>query len=183
MDVRSFLELRPKVGECAPAQQGYVDEVPPGNILEILKAQSETFRKLFSGLSDADALFRYAPDKWSVKELVGHLCDTERILGYRALCLARGDRGPFPSFDENAYVEGANFDVRSFADLTTAFGLSRKLTYSFYSSLNETEWSRTGIANDHLYSVRAMAFVTAGHLIHHVRVFEERYLDSIRRPD
>jgi len=181
MHVQSYLEHRPKEGECAPEHAGYVDLVPPGNILELLKSQSEGFRRLFSGLSDADASYRYAEGKWSVKELVGHLCDSERILGYRALCIARQDRGPFPSFDENQYVKGAHFDKRSFTDLTTEFGLIRKLTYSFYCSLNEEEWSRTGIANNHVYSVRALAFVTAGHLIHHMLVFEDRYLSSMNR--
>lgn len=181
MGDRSFLELRPDAGECAPEHQGYVNLVPSGNILEFMKIQSESFRKLFAGLSDAEALFRYAEGKWSIKELVGHICDSERILGYRALCIARGDQGPFPSFDENRYVEGARFDKRSYTDLTTEFGLIRKLSYSFYSSLNEEEWTRAGIANNHTYSVRALAFVIVGHLSHHMRVFEERYLASMNR--
>lgn len=181
MNERSYLEKRPEEGHCAPEHLSYVARVPDGNILDVLRGQSETFRGLFSGLSDADASFRYAPGKWSVKELVGHLCDSERVFGYRALCIARCDRGPFPPFDENRYVESARFDARSFADLTTEFGLIRKLTYSFFSSLNEEEWSRTGIANDHEYSVRALAFVTAGHLMHHMEVFQERYLPGIGR--
>ena len=176
MDARSYLETRPAVGESAPEHQTYIDEVPQGHILEILKGQSETFRKLFSGLSDSDALFRYAPGKWSLKELVGHITDAERVFGYRALCIARGDRGPFPPFDENEYVEMSGFDRRSFADLTTEFGLIRKLSYSFFSSLTAEEWSRSGIANNHEYTVRALAYVIAGHLAHHLRVVEERYL-------
>ena len=179
MNARSFLEQRPGAGECAPAHQSYINVVPVGNILEILRGQSEDFRRLFSGLSDHQALYRYQPGKWSVKELVGHLCDTERIFGYRALCIARSDPGPYPSFDENEYVKAAHFDNRSFADLTTEFALARKLTYSFFSSLNEEEWSRKGIANAHEYSVRAIAFILAGHLMHHMHVFEDRYLSSM----
>jgi hypothetical protein len=177
--MKSFLEVRPGQGECAPDHLGYIDELPPGNVLEILKGQSEAFRKMIAPLSDGDACFRYAPGKWSIKEVVGHLNDTERIFCYRALCIARGDRGPFPPFDENEYVTGSRFHERSFADLTMEFGLIRKLTYSFFSSLNEEEWLRTGIANNHEYSIRAIAHIIAGHLLHHMKVIESRYLPGL----
>lgn len=181
MNGRTYLEVRPAKGECAPEHEGYVAHVPDGNILDALKGQSEGFRKMFSQFSDSEALYRYAPGKWSLKELVGHLCDAERVFSYRALCIARSDRGPFPAFDENAYVRGSRFDQRSFADLTTEFGLIRKLSYSFFSSLSEEEWTRSGIANNHTYTVRAGAWIIAGHLTHHMKVVEERYLGGLGR--
>ncbi len=177
--MRSFFDIRPPIGECPAEHQGYIDELPEGNILDLLKLQSEEFRQRLARLSDADASYRYAPGKWSIKELVGHICDGERIFGYRALCIARGDEGPFPPFDENLYVERSRFHQRSFADLTTEFGLVRKLSYSFFSSLDEEEWNRRGIANNHVYTVRAIAHIVAGHVTHHLKIIDSRYLPGL----
>jgi hypothetical protein len=170
---------RPEPTEYAPAFASYVDRVPPGDLsLAILTEQlAETIGPL-EGLSDSEAGFRYAPGKWSIKQVLGHLIDTERIMIYRALCFARGETVMLPGFDEDAYVAHAKFDRRSLADLISEFRLVRAATIPFFAGLDPEELARCGVANSRPYSVRAVAYIIAGHERHHAAILRERYLST-----
>jgi len=171
---------RPDASEYAPYFATYVDEVPAGDVLATLTRQVEDTCSLLSGLSDAEAAYRYAPGKWSIKEVIGHVADTERIMVYRALCFARGETAMLPGFDENAYVAGASFDTRSLDDLLAELRTVRAATVPLFASLNAQELERRGRANNRDYSVRAFPFIIAGHERHHVDILRERYLPRAR---
>jgi uncharacterized damage-inducible protein DinB len=169
---------RPGPSEYAPFFATYIDHCPPGDVLATLAGQIDETCALLGDLSDDAARYRYAPDKWSIKEVIGHVTDTERIMVYRAVCFARGETGMLPGFDENAYVANANFDARSLADLLAELRTVRAATLAFFSSLNEAELERRGRANQRDYSVRVFPFVVAGHERHHVKILRERYLPN-----
>ena len=118
----------------------------------------------------------YAPGKWTVKQLAGHVSDGERVFAYRALCIARGDTAPLPGMDQNVYVEHANFDTRTLASLTDELARVRATTLDLLGHLDEPAWLRRGTANDNEMSVRALAHIIAGHEAHHLKVLRERYL-------
>jgi len=143
--------------------------------LAALRAQSASTPRMLSGLSEAQAMFRYAPEKWCVKEVVGHIIDSERVFSYRALRIARADRTPLPGFDENAWVPAGHFDRRSIKDLMAAYETVRAATVALLSSFDEEALVRRGIANDQEVSVRALAHIMAGHELHHVALLRERY--------
>jgi len=143
--------------------------------LGALRAQSASTPRLLSGLSDAQAMHRYAPGKWSVKEVVGHLLDGERVFGYRALRIARADATPLPGFDENAWVPAAHFDRRPMPDLVADYQTVRAATVALFSSFDEEALTRVGTANDNPFSVRALAHIIAGHELHHVGLLRDRY--------
>jgi hypothetical protein len=172
---------RPEPGEYAPYFERYVTQVPPqADILEILRRQVDETAALLGGLSEREAGFRYAEGKWSIREVVGHVADTERIMVYRALCFARGERAALPGFEEDDYVRNARFDARPLADLLTEFRTVRAATIPFFAGLDVEELRRSGTANARPYSVRAVAFIVAGHERHHVRVLNERYLAALK---
>jgi uncharacterized damage-inducible protein DinB len=166
---------RPETGEYFEYYERYINRVPPGGALETLTRQIELTLRLLSPLSDAEALKRYAPGKWSVKEVVGHMTDAERVFCYRALRFARADRTELPGFDENAYVPAASFDARPLAALLEEFADVRRATVSLYRGLDEKALRRAGVASGHDVSVRALAYIIAGHEIHHVEVLKDRY--------
>jgi hypothetical protein len=143
--------------------------------LGALRAQSASTPRLLSGLSDAQAMHRYAPGKWSVKEVVGHLLDGERVFSYRALRIARADATPMPGFDENAWVPAAHFDRRPMPDLVADYQTVRAATVALFSSFDEEALTRVGTANDTPFSVRALAHIIAGHELHHVGLLRDRY--------
>jgi hypothetical protein len=172
---------RPAAGEYAPYFERYVTQVPEGaDILEILRRQGDETAALLGGLTEQDGGFRYADGKWSIREVVGHVADTERIMVYRAVCFARGERAPLPGFEENDYVRNAKFDARPLADLVAEFRAVRAATIPFFAGLDAEELRRTGTANDKPYSVRAVAFIVAGHERHHVGILRDRYLAGQR---
>ena len=166
---------RPEPDEVPPHFTGYVGNVPERDPLEVLATQIDVTTGLLAGLSDTDALRRYAPGKWSVKEVVGHVADTERIMAYRALCIARGDQTPLPGFDENAYVPPARFDARSLADLVAELRTARGATLALFRSFDADAWKRRGTASGKPISVRALGYVIPGHERHHVEVLKSRY--------
>jgi len=169
---------RPEVStEYNPYYSAYIDKVPAdGDVVAILEKQiGETVAEL-SKVSEKDSLHRYAPDKWSIKQIVGHLSDTERIFVYRALCFARQEKQSLPGFDENAFVAAARFDDRPFADHLAEFRSVRAASVAFLKGLNAEELKRIGTANGKPLSVRAVAFILAGHEKHHLGVIRERYL-------
>jgi hypothetical protein len=171
---------RPDASEYAPYFATYVGKVPAGDVLAVLARQVEDTCALLNGLSAAEAGYRYAPGKWSIREVIGHVADTERIMVYRALCFARGETTMLPGFDENAYVAGASFDARSLADLLDELRTVRMATVSFFANLNEQELHRRGRANNRDYTVRAFPFIIAGHELHHASILRERYLPQAR---
>ena len=172
---------RPAASEYPPHFEDYVSRVPPGDVLERLQGQLEELLTLLGGLSDEEARFRYAPDKWSIKQIIGHLSDTERIMSYRGLCAARSETTGLPSFDENAYVAAASFDARPLADLLAELATVRAATVSLFRGLTPEELLRRGTASGREYTSRAMAYMIVGHEIHHVRVLRERYLPGLPR--
>jgi hypothetical protein len=176
----SAVITRPDASEYAPYFAAYVANVPAGDVLAVLTRQVEDTCSLLSGLSDVEAGYRYAPGKWSIKEVIGHVTDTERIMTYRALCFARGETAMLPGFDENTYVANASFDARSLADLLAELRAVRAATVPFFASLNEQELARRGRANNRDYSVRAFPYIIAGHEQHHANILRERYLPHAR---
>ncbi|PYQ26973.1 MAG: DinB family protein [Acidobacteria bacterium] len=167
---------RPAESDYAPAFAGYVSLVAEEDVLSVLEQQSSETQKLISSLDEQRAAHRYAEGKWSVKEVIGHVTDAERVFGYRAPCIARGETNSLPGFDENAYMKYANFDSWRLGDLAEAYALVRRSNIVLFRNLDEEAWNRRGIANNNPITVRALAFVLAGHERHHLKVLRERYL-------
>ena len=166
---------RPEPGEYAPFYDRYISLVPGNDILGTLDTQRRQMLILLSGHDDSDANFRYAPDKWSVKQVLGHTCDTERIFAYRALRISRGDRTPIEGFEQDDYVRNSPFANRPLAELIEDYIAVRRATLTLLRNLDETAWNRRGIANKNEVSVRAIAYTIAGHELHHRRILEEKY--------
>jgi hypothetical protein len=145
------------------------------DVVAILEKQAVDFPTFMRSLKEK-ADYAYAPGKWTIKELFGHMIDTERVLVYRLMCIARGEKTSLPGFDEDSYVAHAHFAESDLNDLAEEFGLLRKANIFLIKSLTEEELARKGVANDLEISVRAIVFVLAGHVIHHQKVIEERYL-------
>jgi hypothetical protein len=169
------LHSAPAASEYAPYYAKYVALIE-GDALGALRAQLEEINALPRRFAEAGAAAAYEPGKWSVKELVGHLLDTERVFAYRALCFARGDRTPLPGFDQDEYVRGAGFNRRKLADIAAEFAAVREATLRLFGSLDREAWARRGTANESEVSVRALAYIAAGHTAHHFRILRERYL-------
>jgi DinB superfamily len=167
---------RPQAGEYAPNYGRYVSLVQTNDILGTLDDQRRQTLLLLSGRTEADGDLRYAPDKWSVKELLGHVNDTERIMSYRALRIARGDATPLPGFEQDDYVRHGPFQRRPLSDLIEDYIAVRRATLSLFRNLDEPAWTRRGTASNHEVSVRALAYIIAGHELHHRRILEEKYL-------
>jgi len=166
---------RPVAAEYAPYYGRYIDKVPDGDLLRTLEDQGRETQAVLAGLSEAKALHRYAPGKWSVKEVIGHVTDTERVFSYRALRFARGDATALPGFDENAWVPAGSFDARSLADLAAELDAVRRATLALFRGLDAAALARRGTASDNAVSVRAIALIIAGHERHHVALLHERY--------
>jgi hypothetical protein len=169
-------EERPAPGEYDPFYQGYIDRVPEGSIMEALEEQRYEIMGFLGSLDNATAAHRYEPGKWSVKEVLGHLLDTERIFATRALCFARGEDKPLPGFEQDDYVDQGEFDRRSLASLSHEFEAVRQSTERLFGSLGDGHWKRSGVANEARTSVRAVAYIVVGHAAHHMAVIRERYL-------
>jgi uncharacterized damage-inducible protein DinB len=181
METQKSAAARPAPGEYAPFYETYVSLVRGHDVIGILEAQRLQMAQLFVARSERDGNFRYAPGKWSVKEVLGHVCDAERIFTYRALRIARGDKTPLAGFEQNDYVRDANFAERTLADVAEEFGFIRNATIALFKSFSRDAWQRMGVASKADVSVRALAFITAGHQLHHRLILEERYFPSIPR--
>ena len=166
---------RPQAEEFPLFYKGYVDTVSE-NVLTELEQQMESFSALLRSIPAEKASFAYAEGKWTIKELAGHVMDTERIMAYRALRIARNDTTPLPGFDENDYVANAHFADRSLESLVDEFAALRKANMYLIRSLNAIEIDRSGISNEKPISVRALIFIMAGHVNHHVAILKQRYL-------
>ena len=166
---------RPEADEIPSHYVGYINRVPELDPVMVCAAQIEVTEALLHGLSENDAMYRYARGKWSVKEVVGHLADVERIMAYRALRIARGDTTPLPGFDENAYVPVAKFDSRSLADLVGELRTARAATLALLRTFDADAWRRRGTASGKPVSVRALAYMIPGHERHHLEILRTRY--------
>ena len=166
---------RPSADEAAPFYQRYIARVPGENIGDQLIDQLAEVERLFGTVDDTAALARYAPGKWSVKEILGHLADVERIFSYRLLCISRGDATPLPGFDENAYVPVAESDERPLRELVAEFRAVRLSTVALLNGLPPASWSRRGNASGNPVSARALAYIIVGHVTHHLGVLRDRY--------
>ncbi len=167
---------RPQPGEYDAYYQKYIDLVPQGDIRTVLRVQLTDTLVLLRAVSEQKAAYRYAEGKWSIKQVVGHLLDSERIFVYRATCVARGDATPLPGFDEVSYAETGGFDGRPLHSLLAELEASRGSTAAFFQNLPADAWARRGIANNFDVSVRALAYITAGHELHHRALLADRYL-------
>lgn len=166
---------RPQPEEYPVFYKGYIDTVSE-NVLVELEHQIEAFPAFLRGLTEDKGSFAYAEGKWTIKELLGHVIDTERIMAYRTLRIARNDSTPLAGFEENDYVANAHFADRSIDSLAEEFAQLRRANMHLFKSLNETELGRMGISNGKSISVKALVYIIAGHLNHHRRIIEERYL-------
>ena len=167
---------RPGESEYAPYYGRYIEQVPAGDLLETLAAQGRDTQALLGPIPDDQALHRYAPGKWSIKEVVGHIADAERVFAYRALTFARGDQSSLPSFDENAWTPAGDFDARPLGELARELDAVRRATIALFSGFHPDWLVRTGTASGKSVSVRALAYIVAGHERHHVKILRERYL-------
>lgn len=163
--------------EAAEYYFTYIDKVGSGDICEILRAQKPETLALLQSIDEDQSLYRYAPDKWSIREVVSHLNDTERVFVFRALWFARGFDSPLPSFDQEIAVAEAAADERSWKSHVEEFAAIREATLAFFENLPAHEWTRRGIASGNPFTVRALAYIAAGHVTHHSGVLRTRYLN------
>jgi DinB family protein len=181
MKSTSTVTARPTAGEYAPYYEKYVSLVSEGDILAILEKQALALAALLSQRHEADGDLRYAPAKWSVREVLGHVIDTERVFAYRALRIARNDRTPIEGFEQDDYVKYGPFGQCSLAGLVEEFTSVRMATVSLFRELDEAAWVRRGVANNNEVSVRAIAYIIAGHELHHKRILQENYFAQVAR--
>ncbi|HLR24324.1 MAG TPA: DinB family protein [Fodinibius sp.] len=165
----------PKSTEYADYYEGYIELITEANVIQQLIQQGQQVYALIGQLDDQQADYRYAEEKWSVKEVIGHLIDTERIMAFRALCVARGEQQSLPGFDQDEYVRQAWFSKRSLQSLAAEYDAQRNANISLFSSFNTQQIGQAGTADGSDISVRALAYIIAGHERHHLRILEERY--------
>jgi DinB family protein len=166
---------RPQRGEAAPYYSRYIDRIPSEDVLGVLEAQLGETTALLGGISEARSAYRYAPDKWSIREVVSHVSDTERVFLSRAFWFARGFDSALPDFDQTICSQAARADEVSWARHVEEFGAVRAGTLAFFKNLPAEAWARTGVASGNSFTVRALAYIAAGHVDHHLAVLRERY--------
>ena len=166
---------RPLPNEYPPFFAGYVERVPEVDIVAALRGQVDVVRRVAASIAPDRETYAYAPGKWSIRQVAGHIGDGERVFGFRALCFSRADRNPLPAFDENAYVAHARFHDIPLSDLVDEFALLRSANVKMLAGLRDEQWSEVGTASGKPISVRALAYVMAGHVRHHLAVLQERY--------
>ncbi|OBY77621.1 hypothetical protein BBG47_20875 [Paenibacillus sp. KS1] len=167
---------QPLPSEYGEAFANYISQVPAGDLQEMLAEQLEQMTKLISNLSKEQGEYRYAPGKWSIKEVLGHIADTERVMAYRLLRIARGDQTPLPGFDEGLFMSGSTFDSMPMSELLEDYQAVRHATLTLLRGLTDEAALRTGTTNNMTISARALAYTIAGHELHHLHVLKERYL-------
>jgi uncharacterized damage-inducible protein DinB len=166
---------RPTQTEYATFYRGYVALVPETDIVNVLEQQVEETRRLLASVSAEQESYRYAEGKWSIRQVLGHLVDAERVFGYRAFCFSRGEQASLPSFDENQYVDAARSDSVPLRELVEELAVVRQANLAFLRRLDAREWAEVGTASGKPVSVRALAWVMAGHPRHHLQILRERY--------
>ncbi len=168
--------VRPAADEYAPHYDTYVSKVTGPDVMAALTAQQRDTARFLAGLTEAQAAHRYAPGKWSIREVIGHLADSERIFSYRLLRIARADTTPLPGFDENTYVPAGEFERRPLASVAAEFASIRGATLTLLEGLTSEALARMGTASGKPVSARALAFIICGHETHHLGVIRDRYL-------
>ena len=168
--------IKPTKSEFLPYYEKYITLVPNGDVISTLTTQMTETQSLLCALPASIATYRYAPDKWSVNEVVGHLTDSERIFTGRALRFARNDATPIPGFEQDDYVRNATFDAYPLSELASELETVRQSTIFFFRHMDEQAWTRRGLANNAEVSVRALAYIIAGHELHHLEILRTRYL-------
>ena len=169
---------RPQPAEYDPYYQKYVGLVPEDEIIPALESQLGELSKLFEGVPEEKGTFAYDDGKWTVKEVLSHLIDAERMFAYRVFRIARGDKTPIEGFEQEGYIENSHANRRSFGELLNEFKLLREANLLFFKNLEAGDWVRTGTANNVEISVRSLAWIMAGHIRHHVAILRERYLTN-----
>lgn len=172
---------RPEATEYADYYAKYISKVPGEDVVDVLESERRQMLQLFSGRTEQDGSFRYAPEKWTVKEVLGHITDAERVFTYRALRIGRGDKTPLPGFEQDDFVKNGGFASRALADLAEEFGAVRNASITLFRSFDEEALSRRGVASQKEVTVRGLGFMIAGHQIHHRMILEERYFPAIPR--
>ncbi len=167
---------RPEKTEYAPYYETYVSLVKETDIVATLQNQLSEMQNLLAGISEERGAFAYATGKWTIKEVIGHLSDGEKIFAYRALRISRADQTPMEGFEQNGYVENADFNARKLTDLAEEFTLLRRANILFFKSLTAEAWRRRGTASEAEVSVRALAYIMVGHVRHHANILRSRYL-------
>lgn len=174
--MKTTLTLPPvPLEEAATSYHGYLKSVPDGWIGMHLQAQVSELDSLCTGLTESGAMFRYAEGKWTIKEVIGHLLDAERIFAYRLLRISRNDTTPLPGFEENDYVPEGMFNQRTIGDLISEFKLQRASTLALANNIPSAAWTRFGTASDKRVSARALIYIITGHTAHHFKILRERY--------
>jgi len=169
--------VKPDRTEAAEYYFTYIDQVPDGvDVCDVIEAQLPETLAMLSRITDEQSLHRYAPDKWTIREVLGHIIDTERLFVFRALWFARGFDTALPSFDQNVAITHAGSNDRSWPSLIDEFRVLRQASIAFFQTLPPDAWSRRGVASGYPFTVRALAYMTAGHVTHHVKILRERYL-------
>lgn len=168
---------QPNPGEYAPFYAGYINKaVQTGDVLQTLAQLKDSTCEFFTTLSPEKADYAYAEGKWTIKQVVGHLIDAERVFAFRLMCFLRGDATPLPGFDENAYAEQNNVSNRTLHELAAEFKALREANLFLYNSVSDEQSLYQGTANGKPVSVRALLYITAGHELHHLSIINERYL-------
>ncbi|MCU0436910.1 MAG: DinB family protein [Raineya sp.] len=170
------LNQKPLVGEYPPYAEMYLQHVNNENILVLLQERIETVKQIYNQIDEQKANFRYAPEKWSIKEVLLHVVDTERIFAYRAISIARGDTRALMGFDQDVFVQHSYADERTLSSIVEEFELVRNSNISLFKNLNSNVLTTKGNANGYDVTPRAIAFMLAGHEIHHTKIILERYL-------
>jgi len=167
---------RPLIEEFPEYTRSYIQLIPEGNIVDLLEAQKTETLRLLSNITEAETKYRYAEGKWSLREVIGHLTDTERIMAYRLLRISRGDQTPLPGFSENDYVKEAGYHLRSLSELLEDYQTVRKSTLSLMKGVPDSGWGRTALANSFKVSAATIPFMIAGHELHHIKIIKNKYL-------
>ena len=171
---------RPQPGECPEGMAAYLAAAAEGPVMELLRAQGDEVRDLFGALTEAQGDFRYAPGKWSLKDLLQHLSDAERIFAYRCLRIGRGDATPLPGFEEDDYAAAARAGERNLASLLAEFLAVRAASLALFAGLDAQAWAQVGTASGKSVTARCFPFVCLGHAAHHLTVIRARYLSALR---
>lgn len=173
---------KPDPNEYNSYYEEYIALVPQGDIAEELKRQGKATQSLLQKITEQQGAFRYGEDKWCLKQVLGHMADTERIMAFRLLSIARGEKAMLPGFDENAYVDEADFHLLTMEELLANLSAVRESTIQLIRGLKEDVWEWRGFANQDPVSVRALVWIIVGHELHHRQVIQERYLNSNKFP-
>lgn len=178
VEYSNSMNRRPLKSEAAKHYWSYINKVPGNDIVTVLEEQLPTALKMLAGISEETSLTRYASDKWSMRQTLNHINDTERIFSYRALWYARNLPSPLPGYDQNAAARASDADGMPWAAHVEEFRRLRLATISLFAGLPELAWDRTGTADGNLFTVRAIAYVIAGHMAHHLDLLQERYVQD-----